>query len=52
MNPCIPRKFEAREGSSLAEHRAALVAAVSGKRYLKRRQLLELGDPAIRYLTH
>lgn len=49
-----PRKFEAREGSSLAEHRAALVAAVSGKRgkrYLKRQQLLELGDPAIRYLT-
>ena len=27
-----PRKFEAGEGSSLAEHRAALVAAVSGKR--------------------
>jgi transposase len=49
-----PRKFEAREGSSLAEHRAALVAAVSGrrgKRYLKRQQLLELGEPAIRYLT-
>ena len=35
-------------------HRAALVAAVSGKRgkrYLKRQQLLELGEPAIRYLT-
>jgi hypothetical protein len=49
-----PRKFTAGEGSSLAEHRAALVAAVSGKRgkrYLKRQQLLELGDPAIRYLT-
>ena len=49
-----PRKFIAHEGSSLAEHRAALVAAVSGKRgrrYLKRQQLLELGDPAIRYLT-
>jgi transposase len=49
-----PRKFEAHEGSSLAEHRAALVAAVSGrrgKRYLKRQQLLELGEPAIRYLT-
>src|SRR5713226_6264587 len=27
-----PRKFVAHEGSSLAEHRAALVAAVSGKR--------------------
>ena len=49
-----PRKFAAHEDSSLAEHRAALVAAVSGKRgkrYLKRRQLLELGEPAIRYLT-
>jgi Mu transposase-like protein len=49
-----PRKFVAKEGSSLAEHRAAMVAAVSGKRgkrYLKRQQLLELGDPAIRYLT-
>jgi len=34
-----PRKFVAHEGSSLAEHRAAMVAAVSGKRgkrYLKR----------------
>ena len=49
-----PRKFAAQEGSSLAEHRAAMVAAVSGKRgqrYLKRQQLLELGEPAIRYLT-
>src|SRR4029077_2896739 len=49
-----PRKFVTHEGSSLAEHRAALVAAVYGKRsqrYLKRQQLLELGDPAIRYLT-
>ena len=49
-----PRKFVGHEGSSLAEHRAALVAAVSGKRgrrYLKRQQLLELGEPAIRYLT-
>ena len=48
------RKFVGHEGSSLAEHRAALVAAVSGKRgrrYLKRQQLLELGEPAIRYLT-
>ena len=38
----------------MAEHRAAMVAAVSGKRgkrYLKRQQLLELGEPAIRYLT-
>jgi transposase len=49
-----PRKFAPQEGSSLAEHRAAMVAAVSGKRgkrYLKRQQLLELGEPAIRYLT-
>jgi hypothetical protein len=49
-----PRQFVANEGSSLAEHRAAMVAAVSGKRgkrYLKRQQLLELGEPAIRYLT-
>src|SRR5215469_26973 len=49
-----PRKFVAHEGSSLAEHRAALVSAVSGKRgkrYLKRQQLLELGEPALRYLT-
>ena len=49
-----PRKFLAHEGSSLAEHRAAMVAAVSGKRgkrYLKRQQLLDLGEPALRYLT-
>jgi transposase len=49
-----PRKFAPQESSSLAEHRAAMVAAVSGKRgkrYLKRQQLLELGEPAIRYLT-
>jgi transposase len=42
-----PRKFSAHEGSTLAEHRAALVAAVSGKRgkrYLKRQQLLDLGE--------
>lgn len=49
-----PRKFAPREGSTLASHRAALVAAVSGKRgqrYLKRQQLLEVGEPALRYLT-
>jgi transposase len=49
-----PRKFVAHEGSTLATHRAALVAAVSGKRgkrYLKRQQLLELGEPAFLYLT-
>src|SRR6516162_4947935 len=49
-----PRKFAAQESSWLAEHRAAMVSAVSGKRgrrYLKRQQLLELGEPALRYLT-
>ena len=48
------RQFVAHEGSWLAEHRAAMVAAVSGKRgkrYLKRQQLMELGESAIRYLT-
>ena len=49
-----PRKFVAQESSWLAEHRAAMVSAVSGKRgkrYLKRQQLLELGEPALCYLT-
>lgn len=49
-----PRKFAPHEGSTLPGHRAALVAAVSGKRgkrYLKRQQLLDLGEPALRYLT-
>ena len=49
-----PRKFIPHEGSTLASHRAAMVAAVSGKRgkrYLKRQQLLELGEPAFLYLT-
>ncbi len=49
-----PRKFVPHEGSTLAAHRAAMVAAVSGKRgkrYLKRQQLLELGAPAFQYLT-
>ena len=49
-----PRKFTPHEGSTLAEHRAALVAAVSGKRgqrYLKRQQLLDLGEPSLHYLT-
>ena len=48
------RKFAPHEGSTLAEHRAALVAAVSGKRgkrYLKRQQLLDLGAPVFLYLT-
>jgi len=49
-----PRKFAAQENSWLAEHRAAMISAVSGKRgkrYLKRQQLLELGEPALLYLT-
>src|SRR5260370_4264942 len=49
-----PRKFVAHEGSTLATHRAAMVAAVSGKRgkrFLKRQQLLGLGEPAFLYLT-
>lgn len=40
--------------SSLPAHRAEFVAAVSGKRgkrYLKRQHLLELGEPALVYLT-
>ncbi len=48
------RQFAPRQGSWLAVHRAALVAAVSGKRgqrYLKRQQLLDLGEPALLYLT-
>jgi len=48
------RKFERGQGSTLPDHRAALVAAVSGKRakrYLKRQQLLDLGEPALAYLT-
>jgi transposase len=48
------RKFAAQENSWLSEHRAAMISAVSGKRgkrYLKRQQLLELGEPALLYLT-
>ena len=48
------RQFIRGEGSTLPDHRAALVAAVSGKRakrYLKRQQLLDLGAPALAYLT-
>jgi hypothetical protein len=40
--------------STLAAHRSEMVAAVSGKRgkrYLKRQHLLELGEPALAYLT-
>lgn len=49
-----PRLFEKNARSILPEHRAAMVAAVSGKRakrYLKREHLLELGRDALDYLT-
>ena len=48
------RQFQPGESSILPEHRAERVAAVSGKRarrYLQRQHLLELGAPALRYLT-
>jgi len=54
MKSTIHGNSFAHEGSTLAAHRAAMVAAVSGKRgkrYLKRQQLLELGEPAFLYLT-
>jgi transposase len=49
-----PRLFERGARSTLPEHRAGMVKAVSGKRakrYLKREQLLELGPAAFEYLT-
>jgi len=49
-----PRQFEPSARSILPEHRAAHVAAVSGKRakrYQKREQLLALGPIALEYLT-
>jgi hypothetical protein len=49
-----PRLFVRGASSTLPAHRADLVKAVSGKRakrYLKREQLLELGDAAHQYLT-
>ena len=48
------RLFAPGARSSLPEHRAQLVAAVSGqraKRYLQREHLLEIGGPALEYLT-
>jgi hypothetical protein len=48
------RLFTLGEKSTLPEHRAQHVAAVSGKRakrYLQREHLLELGRPALDYLT-
>jgi hypothetical protein len=49
-----PRLFEAGKASTLPEHRAKRVAAVSGKRaqrYLKREHLVGLGGAALAYLT-
>jgi transposase len=49
-----PRLTEPGAKSTLPEHRAAMVAAVSGKRgqrYLKRQHLLDLGSSALAYLT-
>jgi hypothetical protein len=49
-----PRLFTPGACSNLPEHRAQQVAAVSGKRakrYLQRQHLLELGAPALDYLT-
>ncbi len=49
-----PRQLEPGARSTLPEHRAQLVAAVSGrraKRYLQREHLLALGRPALEYLT-
>jgi transposase len=48
------RLFESGAKSTLPEHRAAMVAAVSGQRgqrYLKRQHLLDLGSAALAYLT-
>ncbi|MGH7338277.1 MAG: Mu transposase domain-containing protein, partial [Myxococcota bacterium] len=48
------RLFARGAKSTLPEHRAEMVQAVSGtraKRYLKREQLLELGAVALEYLT-
>jgi len=48
------RKFARDEGSTLPEHRAKRVAAVSGKRakrYMKREHLVGLGEEALAYIT-
>jgi transposase len=49
-----PRLTRPNAVSTLPDHRAAMVAAVSGnrgKRYLKRQHLLDVGEPALAYLT-
>jgi transposase len=48
------RQWEPGAGSMLPEHRAQRVAAVSGKRarrYQQRQDLIDLGAPALAYLT-
>jgi transposase len=48
------RKFARDEASTLPEHRAPRVAAVSGKRakrYMKREHLIGLGEHALAYIT-
>ncbi|HSD90996.1 MAG TPA: IS21 family transposase [Kofleriaceae bacterium] len=48
------RKFARDESSTLPEHRAKRVAAVSGKRakrYMKREHLVGLGEDALTYIT-
>jgi transposase len=48
------RKFARDESSTLPEHRAKRVAAVSGKRakrYMKREHLVGLGEDALAYIT-
>jgi len=49
-----PRRFARDEASTLPQHRAERVAAVSGKRakrYLKREHLVGLGEHALAYIT-
>ena len=49
-----PRLWKPGERSMLPGHRALMVAAVSGKRakrYQKRQHLLEIGQPALDYIT-
>jgi transposase len=49
-----PRQFEPDASSTLPEHRAERVAAVSGKRakrYMKREHLIALGEHALVYIT-
>jgi len=49
-----PRSFERNKGSTLPEHRAAQLSAISGKRgkrYLKRQHLFDTGEAAVLFLT-